>query len=336
MPTINSHSTKSLFDCLLMAGIDASILSQESGLDYAALQQQDHRVPLEKHVQLWHTAGRIIGSTCPEFALQLGVAIKPEHSGIVGNVFMQAANLLEAATQVARYSRLIAESDQWQTEEKSNGIVEIVYRIQPAEFYTQYAVERVFATAVTWNRYFLQDDNVHPLQVCFKHDTPVHLEHYQRLFQCPLIFGADDNRIQFCKKTLERPNPQPNHYLQQILIAHADRLQSQLPQDLLMTQTVKDLILATLPSVQLDMAKVADHLGLSRKTLYRRLKAEGSSFQMVFDQARKQLAAKHLSESMLSVEGVAFMLGFAEASSFHRACKRWFGLSPKAIRNGAR
>lgn len=334
MPTINSLSTKALFDCLLQAGVSQESLSQESGLSYDRLVLPDQRVPLAQHVRLWLAAEKTIGRRYPEFALELGRAIAPEQSGIVGNVFMQSNNLLEAGAQVARYSRLIAESDQWSAEESTDGkTIAVCYRIQPIEFYTHYAVERAFATAVSWNQHFLQDQSVIPLAVFFEHAEPDYADQYSRFFSCPVSFKAGENRILFSKSAMLRPNPRPNNYLQSVLLAHAEHLQSQLPDVLPFTQTVKELITSFLPTGRADMEQVASQLAVSTKTLYRRLKEEGNTFQTVLDQTRMELAKRHLGESNLSLDDISFLLGFSETSAFYRACKRWYGQSPKSLRS---
>jgi len=78
--------------------------------------------------------------------------------------------------------------------------------------------------------------------------------------------------------------------------------------------------------------QVARHLAVSPRTLQRRLASEGSSYQDVLEAWRKDAAQRHLSESNLAVSEVAFLLDYSEPAPFHRAFKRWFGVTPQAFR----
>lgn len=76
--------------------------------------------------------------------------------------------------------------------------------------------------------------------------------------------------------------------------------------------------------------RVAGDLGLSRQTLYRRLKDEGVTFEELLDTLRHRLALRYLREERMSVKAASYRLGFADPASFSRAFKRWTGASPRA------
>ncbi|MEC8795008.1 MAG: AraC family transcriptional regulator, partial [Pseudomonadota bacterium] len=96
------------------------------------------------------------------------------------------------------------------------------------------------------------------------------------------------------------------------------------------------LILPDLHQGSLSMDKVARDLGMSRQTLYRRLKDEGATFAEIHDDLRHKMALDYLTARKVTVNEAAYLLGFSEASSFVRAFKRWTGQSPSAFRDGAR
>ena len=81
--------------------------------------------------------------------------------------------------------------------------------------------------------------------------------------------------------------------------------------------------------------RVARELGMSRQTLYRRLKAEGVTFEEILDAKRRQLAIRLLRFDRLSVKAAAYKLGFSDPAAFSRAFKRWTGQSPSTVRAGA-
>jgi len=94
---------------------------------------------------------------------------------------------------------------------------------------------------------------------------------------------------------------------------------------------VEERIEPLLAGGEAGIERVARELGLSRQTLYRRLKAEGATFEEILDQVRKRLALKWIREGA-SVKDAAYRLGFSDPAAFSRAFKRWTGSSPSTMR----
>jgi AraC-like DNA-binding protein len=90
-----------------------------------------------------------------------------------------------------------------------------------------------------------------------------------------------------------------------------------------------------LPEGAMRIDSVAKALGLSRQTLYRRLKAEGATFEVLVERVRRRLALRFIRDEGLAVKEAAWRLGFAEPSAFSRAFKRWTGKSPAEMRRGS-
>jgi AraC-like DNA-binding protein len=99
------------------------------------------------------------------------------------------------------------------------------------------------------------------------------------------------------------------------------------------TEKVRELVLEGISRDRVDMDTVARKLAMSTPTLRRRLQEEGAVYSVIVDTCRMQLATQYLSDPRRSASEVAFLLGFADATSFYRAFKRWTGVSPGAFRD---
>lgn len=100
------------------------------------------------------------------------------------------------------------------------------------------------------------------------------------------------------------------------------------PAPICLRKQVEDAIESLMGREEVSVDRVAQALGLSRQTLYRRLKAEGTSFQNVLEAKRRQLAVRYLGIERNSVKTTAYRLGFSDPAAFSRAFKRWTGRSP--------
>jgi AraC-like DNA-binding protein len=116
--------------------------------------------------------------------------------------------------------------------------------------------------------------------------------------------------------------------LSETLLAHADRSLRELQAKPPMTTRLREALMPELRGGDPSIETAAKRLAMTPRTIQRHLKDEETSFQDILDGLRAELADRYLSEATISVTEVAFLLGYAEASSFARAYKRWTGKSP--------
>jgi AraC-like DNA-binding protein len=126
--------------------------------------------------------------------------------------------------------------------------------------------------------------------------------------------------------------PSASRPVHDVLKAHAEALLEKLERAKSMRGRVESLLAPLLPTGDATMEAIAKQLGLSRQSLFRKLRAEGVTFEEVLDGLRHTLALRYLNGEALSVKETAFRLGFSEPASFSRAFKRWTGTSPLAVR----
>jgi AraC-like DNA-binding protein len=118
-----------------------------------------------------------------------------------------------------------------------------------------------------------------------------------------------------------------------VLDRHAEELLAKYPPRDSLIEQVRNLIAAEFRGGEPSLERIADNLGLTPRTLQRKLQELDTSYNDVLDQMRRQLAMRYLREPQMAICEVAYLLGFSESSSFHRAFKRWTGVTPKGFRS---
>jgi AraC-like DNA-binding protein len=174
--------------------------------------------------------------------------------------------------------------------------------------------------------------SVLPARVRFQHAPPRELELHHGIFGDAIEFRAAADELVFDTATLDLTHASPEPQLRELLESHAAALLAKLPNVPDTSGRVRQALTETLPIGRFDLPSVAARLGVSTRTLQRRLSAEGTSFDTLLDDVRQQLALRYLLDARLGVEETALLLGFSESRAFHRAFLRWTGVTPGAYR----
>ncbi len=166
----------------------------------------------------------------------------------------------------------------------------------------------------------------------FRYPEPGHSREYPVLFCSDLAFGQEATRITFDEKFAALPVVRSEQALQEFLRLAPENLLVQYKDSHSLASRIRHQLHDMPPSEWPNFDSFAEELGASVSTLRRRLEAEGQSYQLIKDNLRRDMAINLLSESGRSVMAIAGDLGFAEASAFHRAFKKWTGANPGEYR----
>ncbi len=247
---------------------------------------------------------------------------------------MSSRNLKEGFARLVRYQRIIAEGADLDFQPCAQGyrlsLTIIGDRLPPA----RQSAEGSLAGCLTFCRW-LTGTPLLPLEVSFQGQPPDDLEPYRQLFQAPLRFDARRYALLFREEDVEMPLPTANEALAQLHDRFAGEYLSRFSDSKVMHRA-RQILCRLLPQGEPRREVVAQALCLSERTLQRRLQEEGSSFQQLLDDTRRDLAVQHLAQPDLAPLEIAYLLGFADPSNFYRAFKRWFGVTPGEYRLAAR
>lgn len=173
-----------------------------------------------------------------------------------------------------------------------------------------------------------------PLSVVLMHDSGNNREAYERTFDCPVSFNGRQSELHFDSLNLDAPMPLRDAEASGLLQQQCKLLLARMSHGSGFVEQVRQLIVAR-PGYFPDIDYVAEKLGMTSRSLRRKLSAEDSSYQKILDEVRYQLAREYLGTSNMSLEEISVLLGYSTPGNFSHAFKRWHGSSPRAFRQEA-
>jgi len=327
--TVAAGAFRALLDFAVSKGARRETLEQRSGIDPSELQDRDHRIPFAKYVALMRAGQELCGD--PALALHFGESVSVSEISLGCEVGAHSESMAEGLALINRYAPLTVDVDIAGTGdrfafERGNGEVWIIdRRASPNDF--PELTESAFARMICSGRRFM-GDTPFLKAIHVTHAAPSYRAEYDRIFRVPVVFGSDKNALLADDSWMNLMPPSPSSPVFDVLKAHSEGLLEKLTSTKSMAGRLELLLEPLLPTGGAGIETVARLLGLSRASLFRRLKAEGVTFEEVLDGLRHKLALRYLNGDGLSVKEAAHRLGFSEAASFSRAFKRWTGKRP--------
>ena len=326
--TTSSNWAQAIVHALELGGVDCQALFNELGLDYAALNDPDARFAQDAMTRLWHLAVERSGN--PAIGLNMAKVVRPASFHVVGYALMSSRTLFEGFSRLVRYQRIIGEGADLSlvTEPDRYRLVLAIHgdRLPPA----RQSIEASLAYCLAFCRWLTGAD-LQPTEVVLQGPAPSDIKAYEQVFQAPLHFNAPHDALVFKRADLERPLPGANEALAQLHDRFAGEYLARFS-DTRVTHQARQVLCRLLPQGEPRREAVASTLHLSERTLQRRLQEEGTSYQQLLDDTRRELAEQYLGQANLTLLEVGYLLGFADPSNFFRAFRRWHGVTPGEYR----
>ncbi len=314
-------------------GVGRAHLLASAGLTEATLGNFEARLSLSAYRRLIETGARLTND--PAFALHYAEAIDVSEISVLGLITHASETMIDAFAQINRYTRLITDvasngPNRFTLERDREGLWLTDHRADPNDFIE--LTEMSFARMVCGTRVF--GDTPFVLEVHVSHLPPSYAREYEAVFEAPVKFAAGRNAMRVDERWLTYRVAKQPRFTFGILSAHADRLLKDLQGSDDFAHRIEAAIMPRLHTGAIDLATIASELGVSRQTIFRRLKAENTSYEKLLDNLRHRLALSYFQERKVSVNEVAYLLGYSAPSAFTRAFKRWTGTSPRATLKG--
>ena len=320
---------RSTVDMLAAEGLNVGALLAGAGIDAKTLDAPGARVASDQLSRLWELAAE--QSCNPAIGLAQHSIVRPASFDVVGYAMMSCADLRAAFERLIRYLLILSDA-LTMTLTKEHGRYRIAFEMfggsRPVP---RQRVEYIVVTLVGFCRWISGRD-VQPLAIELPYPAPADVAPYRAAFHCPVTFGARITSLLFAEADLATALPTSNPRLAELherfagdYLRHFDHAQT--------SHRAREVIIRRLPDGEPRRNEVAGALHMSERTLQRRLEQEATSFLQLLDDTRRELAEQYLGRLHLSLGQAAYLLGFADQTSFFRACKRWFDLSPGQYRS---
>jgi AraC-like DNA-binding protein len=324
--TVGVSLVRSIVQEFERTGRDAKRLLAAANVDPAILEDAHARLDPSRYRELQRLALKASGDAA--FGLSMGEHASLGAFGIVGHMVMHCRSLRQALDLCSRYYRLVADAEApWLIE--THGEAELVYEYLRStdpdcnRMRAEFGLTRLLLTA---RALVNQPVAVHRAE--FEHAAPAHAARYTKFFGRDVRFGRPRTVLVFPSTLLDVHLLHHDESVLAALRAQADRMLAELGEPGSFARKLRRAVASSFTAGQPTAEEMARQLGVSGRTLRRMLKNEGHSVKSVVADATRDVAFALLADPAVTIQDAAHRLGFSEPSAFHRAFKRWTGLTP--------
>jgi AraC-like DNA-binding protein len=314
-------------------GLEVELLLRTAGLTRQQIDDPDARVNAQSQIRFLELAAEALQDDFLGFHLAQQFDLRA--IGLLYYVIASSHMLDEALRRGVRYSMIANEGIALRFREgKDIGIV--FDYVGVARRSDRHQIEFWMAALVRICRQ-LTSRHLPAIRVRVAHPRGADISEFSAFFGGDVAFGAAVDEVTFPLSIREMAVISADPYLNDLLIKYCEEALAGRPTSRVsFGSSVENAIALLLPHGKARAGEVARKLGVSQRTLARRLSSEGLTFVGVLQSLRADLAKRHLTDETLSISKIAWLLGYQDVSAFTHAFKRWTGSAPRAVRGGSR
>lgn len=282
----------------------------------------DGRITHELAMRLLERAVEASGDDA--LGIHAAEALRPGDFDALEYAARSSSTVRSALDTVGRYIRLMHEAAACSLTSEPEGEV---WTLSLPLSHPRVAVEYALAALVLTGR-FVTGRDYSPREVLFAFPRPADTSEQERVFRSKIRWGAARTALIFEPADVDRSLAYANPALTAAIHQHAEQLLAELSASRRFVTRVREHVVAALQAGEPSAEDVARRIKASERTLRRRLQEVGTTYTDVLSDVRRELALRYLGDAAISVAEIAFLLGFSNASAFHRAFRRWTGMTP--------
>jgi AraC-like DNA-binding protein len=310
-------------------GVEVDPLLRKAGLSRQQIDDPRSRLSVKAQIQFLELAARALGDD--RFGFHLAQKFDLRMAGLLHYVLASSDTLDDALQRAARYSAIVNE-----------GITLNFFEGKGIGLGLEYAgvarhtdCHQIEFAMVTLMRICRQLTNRHlpASRVNFTHQRKKSIAQFRTFFGSDVTFGATVDELAFSSSIVGMPIVGADPYLNDLLVEYCEEaISTRASKPSSFGSNVENAVAHLLPHGRARASTVARKLGVSRRTLARRLASEKLTFASVVQRLKSDLAKRHLADESLSISEIAWLLGYQDVSAFTHAFKRWTGKAPRATR----
>jgi AraC-like DNA-binding protein len=329
IPTATGGIARAAYAAAVQAGCDVEALLKSSGLVSGQIRNPAVRISVRAQIRFLNVVSRALQD---EFlGIRLAQNLELRELGLLYYVPASSASLGEALHRLARYSTIHNEGLYLKFSERGSMVVTFEY-CGISRMADCHQMEFFIMTLLRLCQQ-LTGSRILPTGIKLVHHRTKMPPELRALFGGKVAFGCDADEVAYSKSAKYAPTVGADPFLNSLLVKYCDQaLSSRRRRSSGWRVVVENAVAPQLPHGQVRMSEVSQRLGISQRTLARRLASEGLTFGEVLDRLRFDLAKQYLREPDLPTSEIGWLLGYRESSAFNHAFKRWTGQTPSQVR----
>jgi AraC-like DNA-binding protein len=329
IPMAQGGLTRLAIARLESARLPVEPLLSRVGLTPELIAEPEERLSVQRQIAFLNEAATALKDDCLGFTLARDFDLR--EIGLLYYVMASSGLLSDALKRLARYSRVTNEALVFGYREGNRLTINLSYSGVPRHS-DRHQIEFCMFALLRACR-VLTGHNLVPQQFSISHYRSEGTSEMARFVGTKVEFGADTDEIALDIESRELPLTHADPYLNKLILKDCEAALADRKGDVSQLRTrVENAISSLLPHGRVPVENVARDLGMSRRTLARKLSDEGLNFTDILQQLRRDLAVRYLRDRKLHVSKIAWLLGFNEVSAFTHAFKRWTGNTPREMR----
>jgi AraC-like DNA-binding protein len=320
---------RALVEVVEMSGASGLELLRAANIPPDALDASDARLTRAESYRLCELAMDLTRD--PALGMHWAERLNAHSFTPISPLLEHAATLRQAFDSLSQFHRLLTDKPGFEIVEASDTVT-----VRCSKMLRESSRAQVFVSEMQVSGIFrlIRSFGVHAkkVQVQFAYSAPGHRAEYTRVFEGMERFDQPFTGLVFPRALMEASSPHKNEDVHGALRSVAERRMLRLTQRTTYAARVRDLLVERGPAASTDMKIIAKQLGMSVRSLRRRLSGEGRTYKSVTSDARAILAKRLLLSTHGTIKEVAYDLGFADTTAFHRAFKRRTGMTPQVYR----
>jgi len=324
-PPVAAVQFRAHIDAFERLGYDVASLLEGIGVRRSDLDDPDALISCATCGRLFERAMQVRPLRNP--GIRLGAVVPIGAFPLLDYLAVTADDVGQACWQIARYVQMVGSPFPIAIDESDDPVrIQCVIGSATVRFGVEYFISLMV--------HHLREETEMRMRVEYASVThqPDDIDEMQQILGCRVRAQAAWSGLALSREAWRQPMRRRDSVLRSVLESHANEVSARLPSADPLTVAVRQALIGRIGRADRGIEAVARDLAMSPRTLQRRLALAGSSYQEVSDQLHREVAEKHLADATLSIAEVAYLLGYSEPAAFHRAFKRWNGVTPQEFR----